>query len=465
MSGLFQGLEIGKQALLTHQLSMSTIGHNLANIGTPGYTRQRVRVVASAPTELANYNVGNGVTPKTIEHVRDLFLTNQYRRENKSLGEWTYKEKTMSQIEAFFSEPNDEGLGNTINKFWDSWSSLAAGDADSSTPRNQILSDATTMINEFHSLNRQMNDLRSSINSDVITRVEQINQYAKQVANLNHAIGREELGGLHANDLRDQRDLLIDELSQLIDVTTAEKSNGSVTVYISGLAIVENSDTFEIGTRSVSNGAQVTNEIIWKNTTTPVKLTGGEMKGLLDMRDEIVPGYIQKLDDMAAAIVTNVNAIHRAGTDLYGNTGADFFDRRSLTADTIKLDSLMASDSSRIAASLSGAIGDSANSLAIHDLRYQLVMGVGTATISEFYNSTIGGVGVDTHEAKTYKGNYEVLLQQIETSRQSVQGVSLDEEMANLTKMQHAYNAAARVITVMDEALGTLIQGMGVVGR
>ncbi|MEZ5359437.1 MAG: flagellar hook-associated protein FlgK [Candidatus Zixiibacteriota bacterium] len=466
MSGLFQGLEVGKRALLTHQLSMSTIGHNMANVGTEGYTRQRVRVVTAMPIEMANYNVGNGVTAQSIEHVRDLFLTSQYRRENKSLGEWTYKEKTLSQIEQFFSEPSDNSLGDAMDSFWDSWTTLASGDADSSTPRNQIISDATTMINSFHSLDTQLRELLTTTDQDVVLRVNEINEYAKQIANLNRLVASEELGGKNANDLRDQRDLLIDELSNLVDVKTQERANGTTTVYISGLAIVENDDTFELGTQAVkSNNNTVTHKIVWRDTKTTVKITGGELKGLLDMRDSTVSGYMTKLDDMAEALVEQVNAVHRAGTDLNGNTGIDFFDPINRTAGSISLNTQIVNDPSMIAASLSGEIGDSSNALAIHDLRNSLILDNGGSTVSDYYNTLVGKIGVQTNEAITFKANYETLIQQIEISRESVQGVSLDEEMANLTKMQHAYNAAARVITVMDEALGTLIQGMGVVGR
>ena len=152
-------------------------------------------------------------------------------------------------------------------------------------------------------------------------------------------------------------------------------------------------------------------------------------------------------------------------TDLYDNTGQNFFDPTYTSAGTLRLDAVVAGDGNMIAASQSGEVGDNSNALAVYDLRNEMLSSLGNTTITDYYNSTVGGIGVDSHEAKTFKGNYEVLIQQIDNSRESVQGVSLDEEMANLARMQHAYNAAARVITVMDEALGTLIQGMGVVGR
>lgn len=295
--------------------------------------------------------------------------------------------------------------------------------------------------------------------------MDQINLLARQIGNMNRLIVSEELGGQSANDLRDQRDYLIDQMSQLVEVTTREKPNGSVTVYISGLAVVENADAFELGTRMIGEDNTIKHQIIRKDSDTTITLYGGELRGLLDIRDRVAPGYRERLNEMAATLINRVNTLHRQGTDLYGNTGSNFFDSLYQTAATISLDPNMESDSNRIAVSLSGEAGDNANALAIHDLRYQLLMASGSSTIGEYYSSTVGGIGVDTHEAKTFKGNYEVLLQQIKNSRESVQGVSLDEEMAQLTKMQHAYNAAARVITVMDEALGTVIQGMGVVGR
>jgi flagellar hook-associated protein 1 FlgK len=463
MSGLFQGLEIGKQALLTHQLSLSTIGHNIANVSTPGYTRQRVQVASAMPIQMGNYTLGNGVTAQTITQVRDLFLTSQYRRENKSLGEWTYQEKALTQIEAFFAEPNSDSLGDVINKFWNSWSDLS-NNPESTAARSAVISQGRLLADAFNSLDRRFEEMQASVDKDVAARVEEINSRCKEIANLNRLIVSQELGGQKANDLRDQRDKLIDDLSSIVDVTTAAKANGSTTVYVSGLAIVENADTFELGTRMKSGETQAKHEIIWKGTKTAIKITGGELKGLLDTRDTIIPDYRRRLDDLAASIVHQVNAIHRTGTGLTGMTGLDFFNNAFTTAGTIQLDTGM-SDPNLIAASASGEPGDNAIALALADLRNQTVMSSGTATMAEFYTTFIGDVGVATHEAETLRGNYEVMVQQIENSRQSIQGVSLDEETANMMKMQQSYNAAARIITTMDEALSTIIQGMGVVGR
>lgn len=464
MSGLFQGLEIGKRALLTHQLTMNTIGHNLANVNTPGYTRQRTSVRSAMPLEMPHYNIGNGVTVETITQVRDLFLTSQFRRENKSLGEWTYREKSLTQVETFFAEPFDESLGDVLNKFWSSWLDLS-NNPESSAARSAVVAQTNTLTNSFHSLDRQLREMQSTADMDVAARVDQINRYSAEIANINRIVVSEELGGQTANDLRDQRDYLIDNLSKLVDVTTREESNGSTVVCISGLAIVENADNFELDTVVNSSGSQTKFDIVWKNTKTTAKITGGELKGLLDTRDVLVPDYLNQLDQLASTMVREVNQLHRDGTGMDGIGGRNFFNGSFTTAATIRLEQAMVHDPTLIAASLSGEPGDNANALAISELRSQTTMAFGTQSITEFYNSMIGDIGVAAHEAKTFKGNFEVLIHQIENSRQSVQGVSLDEEMAEMVRQQHAFEAAARLITYIDDALDTLINGMGLVGR
>lgn len=464
MPGLFQGLEIGKRALLTHQLSMNTIGHNVANVNTPGYTRQKTRVVAAQPIQLGNYNIGNGITADEIYQVRDLFLTNQYRRENKSLGQWTFEEQALSQIESFFAEPNENSLGDVLSQFWESWSALS-NDPELQPARAAVISSSRTLINAFHSLDRQLKELYDSTDKNLAMKIDKINTISRQVADLNRIIVGEEAGGQPANDLRDKRDNLLDELSQIVDISVIEKKNGSVTAYISGLAIVENADIFELGMIYNSSGSQTKREIVWKHTDVGITINGGELKGILDVRDEIIPAYQQKLDDLAATIVAQVNSLHQTGTDLNGISGRNFFNPSYTTAATIRLENEIDQDYTKIAASLSGEVGDNANALAIHDLRYELVMSNGKSSITGYYNAMIGEVGIQANEAKTYKQNFEVLIQQIENSRQSVQGVSLDEEMAEMVRMEHAYSAAARLINFIDEALGDLIKGMGIVGR
>jgi flagellar hook-associated protein 1 FlgK len=464
MSGLFQGLEIAKRALLGHQTSMTTIGHNMANVSTPGYSRQRVELRSAYPIERGNLILGNGLDAQYIQHIRDNFLTNQYRRETKSLGEWTYREKALAQIEAFLNEPNEDTLSDYLNEFWNSWLDLS-NNPESSAARSAVKTQANLLANAFHSLDGQFKSLREETDRDIVTRVGEINQLTREIASLNQQIVGEELGASRANDLRDQRDYLIDQLSQLVDVNTREKASGAAVVMIGAMAVVDGSDSYDLATVDATEDNYIRHDIVLKGTSLRMKISGGELAGLIETRDKVIGGYMDKLDDIAEALVTNVNAVHKAGMGLNGSTGLDFFDPQKTTAGLISVDPLIELDVTRIGASLEGEPGDNRNALAIAELRNQALLNNGGATINEAYSTFVGNIGIASREAKNFKANYEVLVQQIDNSRQSVQGVSLDEEMANLVKAQHAYEAAARVITSMDQALDTLISGTGIVGR
>jgi flagellar hook-associated protein 1 FlgK len=465
MYGLFAGLEIGKRSLLSSQLAMTTIGHNMANVNTPGYSRQRVSVVSAFPADTPWGPAGAGVDIAGIEHIRDLFLTDQYRNENGSKGNWDYLNKTLTQIEGYFNEPQDNSLGNSLDHFWEAWESLA-NTPESYASRLSLIESTNTLISDFSQLDKQLTDLRQNIDNDLKNSVYNLNQLGAQIADINKQIAYQELGSQKANDLRDQRDLLVDELSQYVDVRVIERSNGQTAVLIGAMAFVDGADFLEIGTRVVSGDNMTTTEIVWANTDVQIKFSSGQIKAMLEARDSLVPYYHAQLNELARGVVENVNSVHRNGYGLDGGTDRDFFNPEFTDAGHMALDVSIITSTDNIGVSLSGGPGDGSNALEVAKIISQTrIMEGGTSTIREFYGGIIGRLGIETSQASNYYDNYELLLQQIENQRQSVQGVSLDEEMTNLVKFQNAYDAAARVITAMDEALDTLINGTGVVGR
>ncbi len=465
MSGLFNGLEIGKRALATSQLWLNTIGHNIANVNTPGYTRQRVNITSTYPLRHKVGPVGTGVTAVNIEHMRDLFLNNQFRNENTSLGNWSAISKTVSQIENLFNEPNDNSLGDLINTFWDTWGEFASS-TDPDTVRDTLRTNTNNLTSAFHRIYNEIVDLKKSVNADIELSIAQINTYTTEIASLNRQISHTELGIEKANDLRDQRDLLIDKLSQYVNVNVVEQNNGTATVLIGALTIVEGNHSFNLDTIKSRSGSVAINEIVWEGSKSPIKITDGELKGLLDTRDEIIPDYLASLDEIAQTIVTNVNELHRTGYNPAGDTGINFFDPEGLSAENISLSDDIQNNSFNIAAAIDiDAPGDNRNALAIADLKHARLMKKDTITIAGYYQSFVGAMGVEVSQANNLQNSYKLLVEQLENSRQSVQGVSLDEEMAQMIKYQHAYDAAARVITSMDQALSTVIKDMGIVGR
>ncbi len=464
MAGLFQTLELGKRALLTHQVSLQTTGHNIANVNTPGYTRQRVSISATLPEYNTKGMIGTGVQANDITAVRDLFLGNQFRQESKSLGQWAYKEKTLTQIESFFGEPNDNTLSDLLNQYWDSWADLSTM-SDSASSRTAILQQANLLVNGLHSMATQLQDLQTSIDADTNQLTSEINQMSTEIAKLNGQIKRSELGTANANDLRDSRDLLIDQLSTLVDVNTVDRKDGGIAVYVGGMVLVDGDTALKIDAETTNNKGSLRTDLVWMGTDFSFKNMNGQLKGLMDSRDNLIPSYIDELNTITKTLVDEVNALHRSGYGLDGSTGVNFFDPRYTDASTVRINTEITANPSRIVASASGEIGDNTIALAMQDLRDKKMMNDGTETINSYYNSLVGTLGIQSSEAQSFTSNYELLVQQIDTARESVQGVSLDEEMTNMVVSQHAYDAAARIITAMDEALDTVIKGMGVVGR
>ncbi len=465
MPGLMQGLEIGKRALSAQQLWLQTISHNIANVNTPGFSRQRVDMVPTNPEATTQGNVGTGVTATDIVQYRDQFLDQQYQSANESLGQWTYMQKTLSQMESLMNEPQTGSINDLMTSFFNSWSSLATGDADSSTNRQDVLQQANSLTNSFHQLAQGLTDMRAGLDKDLSAYTNQINQLTSSISQINQQIKTLELGGTKANDLRDQRDLLTDQLSNLIDVRTVEKPNGETMVAMGGMVLVDGSDSFSIGVKAVNqNGTQI-HELVWKGTDVNLTNLNGQLYGLLQARDQVIPQYLTQLNNLTKSIVQEVNNIHSSGYGVNGSTGVPFFDPQLTDAATIKVSEEIQSDPNKIAATSSSGEKNNQIALAISDLRNKQVLDKGSSTMSDYYSSLVGKLGIDSQEATTYANNYELLVQQVDNSRQSVQGVSLDEEMTNMIKYQHAYDAAARVITTMDQALDTVINGMGIVGR
>lgn len=458
MSGLFLGLEMGKRALMTQQLALTTSGHNIANASTPGFSRQRVQITQTNPLNTTQGNVGTGVMPSGIIQVRDLFLSTQLRKDNGNLARWETSQKTLSQVELFFNEPGDKGLNQLITDFFNSWENLATNP----NARTTVMEKAKVLVNAFHEHSHQLADLRESVDADLKGRTGEINQLAVQIASLNRQIATAELGGDHANDLRDKRDLLVDTLSGYANVRTIDRPNGTTAVMIGSMSLVDGVDYLQIETKTVQKGSSTATVAVWENTNFEIDFSGGELQALEQMRDTTIPDMQKNLDLLASTIMSQVNTIHAAGIGAQGSTGVNFFDPYKMTAGTMALNVDVENDPNLIAASLSGEPGDTRNAQAISQLRYQRVLQSGTATINEYYASMIGTLGIRTQEAETLKDNYTLLVTQLDNARQEVQGVSIDEEVTNMIKYQRAYEAAARVITFVDSALETVISGMGV---
>jgi len=406
------------------------------------------------PLETPYGMLGTGVQVAEIERMREKFLDEQVRIASGDLGRWAQMERTLSEVEGVFAEPSEGGLNSLLREFWDSWRALA-DNPESYAARQIVLGKAETLVDAFHRLNRQLKDVQYNMNSLVDSKVEEINRIAGRIAELNVQILYIESRGSPANDDRDRRDLLLDELSKLVDVQVVEGSDGMVNVFLDGRPLVEGKEVSELATLPVAEEGHLTEKVVWKQDSREVQISGGELGGILEVRDEKINAYLDMLDRLARTLVEEVNSIHRDGYTLNGATDVDFFESDVEGAADIELSDAVKDTPSNIAASGDGHPGDGSNALAIADLEYE--QAIGHFTLDDYYRSLISQVGQDLQEAQFMRDNYELLLKRFENERESVIGVSLDEEMIQLIQYQHAYAAAARLTSVVDQIIQTTL--------
>lgn len=454
MPGLFGILELARGSLLAHKLALNVTGNNIANVETPGYTRQRVDLESAPPINSTIGQLGTGVLAVDVHRLRDRFLDERFWRENHILGRWESLEKHLNRLEALFNEVDVKGLGGFLEDFWKGWNDLANNPEDRAT-RLILIEKARALVETFHRLDRELVEQQRGLSSEIAQKVDRINTLAQQIADLNEKISQVEAGGHQASVLRDQRDLLIDELSKIVDLKTLEKADGSVEVLLGSRSLVYGGKANPLVLKLTSDNGGVS-KVLWGDGRA-LEPSGGELKGLIETRDELIPSFQQDLDRLAKGLVTAVNQLHRQGYGLDGSTGLDFFDPDGITAKDISLSGEITSDPSKIAASSDGNPGDNANALAIAELRDSLQMRKGTQSFSEFYNSLVAAIGAKRQEAGLQRESAELLVNQIENQRASAHGVSLEEEMVNLVRFQQAFGAATKVVTVVEGMIAAVL--------
>lgn len=463
MTSAFFGLDLALRALQAQQLGLDVTNHNIANASTEGFSRQAVELVTTEPFATPGFSagagagqIGTGVIANSVLRMRDTLLDLQYRIESGTLAEATVTRDALEEVEAVFNEPSDSGLAQLLQGFFGSWQDLTSNPTDSAT-RSTVLAQATALANAFNHASVSLTAIQNDLNGQVSLGVTEINSATSQILALNKQIVQVEGTGQRANDLRDRRDVLLDELSKKFAISVTENPPGDVTVTVGGHALVSVSSAETLTTTATGPGGML--QVRFASDSALVSLTSGELKALTDARDTNVPGYRTSLDTIASNLITAVNALHTTGYGLDGVTGRAFFSGSS--AATMAVNGVIAADPLKVAAaSAAGQAGNSAIALAIAQLQSTM-----SPTTQSAYGGLISTLGVDTRSARDQVNTREALVRLLERRRQNVSGVSLDEEAVNMVRYQRAYEAAARVLTAYDELLDTLINRTGVVGR
>ncbi|AFM01833.1 flagellar hook-associated protein FlgK [Desulfitobacterium dehalogenans ATCC 51507] len=530
MRSTFSGLELARRALESQQIALDTTGHNIANANTKGYTRQVVNLQATLSDRIpgmGNYlSIGTGVTVKSIERARDIFIDRQFRWENSKYSYWAARENTLMKIEGLLNEPSDNSLSNDLTQFWNAWSVLA-NNPENLGARSVILERAATLADTLHHIDQQITELQKSLDSSVRVQVGQINNYAKQIQELNHQIKKVQVSGDNPNDLLDQRDALVDELSKLVNVRVVESRDPNFTdrevnifkLYIGNekatdQILVDDTKAYQLATPEAAGAdGEPFAEVKWgaghplAGASVNLGEGSGELHSSILLRgsgfdydtangDTKATAHLAYLRDqynqLAKGIAEAVNAIHKTGIDRDNNSGLDFFDTSvgTITAANIKVNAALISDPWKIATGKVtkdengnpvGAYGNGEVAKAISSLSTgwtglagltDPVTGapittpppppLSAASIGDYYGAALAELGVDAQQATRMKEGQAVLVTHMYNQRESVVGVNMDEEITNLVKFQKSYTAAARIVTMLDSMLDTIVNGMGI---
>jgi flagellar hook-associated protein 1 FlgK len=445
----FMGIELGIRALRAFQIGLETTGHNVANVNTPGYTRRRVRFANTPEFALSpQLRLGTGVMAQSIQRLRDMMLEQRVNTNAGDLARWSALSESLSAIEGLFNEPGEQGINAKLNALFNAFEELATR-PDSLAARQQVLQAARSLTETLRTLHRNLTTLESQIQSQAVGTIEQANQLAQQLARLNEQIRAAHSSGAEAGDLLDQRDRLIGQLSELIGARAHYNNDGSVTLFVDGHTLVQDGAVFPLPTTiDLANRAL-------DSTPTDIRIQSGQLRGLMDSLAQL-QSYRTDLNTFASTLITQVNAIHSTGYGLDGNTGYLFFSGTDASNIDLHPD---VSDPMRIASSaVAGAPGNNGIALALANLRNAPQASLGGQSLTQFYRALVGRLGNDAQVSRNRAETQQLTVEHLHHLRESVSGVSLDEEAANLVRFQRSYQAAAKMVSTFDSLLQDLLQ-------
>jgi flagellar hook-associated protein 1 FlgK len=539
MRSTFHGLEIGRRALFAQQAGLNTVGQNVANANTPGYSRQRVNYATTPSMEYPGLaksaeagQIGTGVYVESIERVREAFLDAQYRNENKASGEWEVRRDTLDKLQAIFNEPSDTGLSHVLNEFFLAWQKLGNLPHDINA-RSVVAQKASDLASTFANLDAKLSELDGDLAENVDAKVQEFNTLTQQIFELNKQINTLEVLGDKANDLRDRRDYLVDRLSNIANIT-AREADGVYTVSIGDTVVVS----------GLNPPVQISYDA--KSNTTSPPILSGQIAGMTAARSEYLKVYRDQLDSLVNGLVNGkmelqlpsdyefpagtttlpfrirladgtvmekgtsipaawngklakgtfitfegLNGLHEFGYTLHSpaKKAGKLFETADgsnvFTARNIRLSQDIKNDIRNIASSTStyqeynsdGTKGDVIVKVGNGDIALMMGEAVNavidfkdglppngailtTGTVSGYMRAMVGQLGIQADTAERQVKNQETLLRQIDNRRQSISGVSIDEEMANMIRFQQSYNAAARIISTIDSMLDVIVNQM-----
>ncbi len=453
MGGLSGTLGIAVNALIADQGALEVTSNNIANANTPGYTREQANLVEQRPVQLGSLLFGEGVTLESIQSIRDPVLELRIQQENQIQGKLNSFLDGANQVQELFNEPQGVGLEGVLSQFFNSFQALST-DPTSIALRQGVLSAAQNLVDAFHQVSSGLTQIKSGLDQTVAQDVSQVNLLTSDIAKVDGQISAAQVSGESAGALVDQRTQLVNQLSNLIGVSVTNNESGAYTLSTqNGTPLVVGNQSFALETQL--DPASGTQHVYFNGNDLTTTITGGALGGIFQVRDQIIPSVQSSLDSLAAGLVTSVNAQHAAGFDLSGNAGGNFFVPLSGTAGAASQIALAISDPSKIAASSDGTPGSNGNAVALAGIENQPI--ASGQNVTDFYAGLVNNIGNQVSFATSQQQAESALAQQLQNQLHSISGVSIDQEAANLVMFQQAYEASAKVVSVVAQLMQTTI--------
>lgn len=330
MANAFAGIELGKRSIMAHTQQIQTAGHNISNADTEGYTRQRVQIKTFDPLYRPDLSraetpgqIGQGSTVESITRLRDEMLDSKIVENSNTESYWGTREKYYTMIEQVYLEPDEISVRTNMDAFWQSWQELSVH-PESRAARAAVVTRGETLSSSINARFNSFKGISDLVDSDIKSTVKQINDYAKQIADVNAEIVRSKAMGDNPNDLLDRRDLLVEKLSTLANVTSSTRDNDEFMVHIDGQILVQGNVNRSFELNPLKDGSSYS-EVIWSDTKNKAVIKGGQLGALVELRDVDLRNEIQSLNTMTVNFSSLVNDVHKNAVGLNNVSGLDFF--------------------------------------------------------------------------------------------------------------------------------------------
>ncbi len=470
MSRVSNLMTVGRRAMMNSQTGLHTVAHNIANKETEGFSRQRTEIQSNFAEGSGKMRIGLGARAASVRRINNPYLEKQIGDEKSQLATSKGRQEGMARLESIYNEQTVEGFNTSMTSFFNAFRELSTN-PESMPRRTAVKAAGQTLVNDFHNIHNQLKQVGKDINSQVAISVSDANAHIQEIADLNNRVQEVELIGGWANDERDRRDLLVKKLGEIIDIKWNEGEDSTITVSTAKDALLVVGGTGNhleaISTPAREGKAEGDYDIVFYHHeyAEPLLLTdriqGGHLGGLLSVRSQELNGLRNDMDHLAFTIAKEVNNMHAQGYNSYNQTGVLFFDPLSGAAGSteyLKLNSDVVNDVGRISAGRHpDRPGDNRVAIDIAELQYGKPVFAGSLTLDEFYNGIVGELGIKAQSANRLVDVQSNRVNQLDNLRESISGVSLDEEAAKMIEMQKHFDASARIIRTADEMLDTVI--------